>query len=79
MRREHVGKQKMLVLETEFFRNFWAQEQGSKVGVLGMIILRDVGSSLALYSSWGMGLLGAGRWVGEDRRDEQQGRGSHCC
>lgn len=35
-----------LELVTEFFRKFWAQERGIKVGVLGTMILRDVGGTL---------------------------------
>lgn len=47
--------QKRLVSVTEFFRNFWAQERRTQVGVLGTVIPRDVGSTLALHYSWGTG------------------------
>lgn len=55
---------------TEFFRNLRAQEPGIKVGVLGTMILREVGGAFIFPGE--RGLLRAGRWAVEDRRDEQQ-------
>lgn len=49
---ERLGKQKRLVSVTEFFRKFWAQERRIQLGVLGTMVRRDVGSTLALYYSW---------------------------
>lgn len=46
---------------TEFFRNFWAQERGTKVHVLGMMVLRDVGGALCFGASGGCWGLEGGR------------------
>lgn len=62
---------------TEFFRDFWAQGGGTQVGVLGTVLLRAVGGTLFFLGSGGC--HGAGRWAGEDRRDEQQRRAFRCC
>lgn len=43
---------------TEFFRNFWAQERGTKVGVLGTDIEGVGGASLFLGSGGCQGLPG---------------------
>lgn len=64
------GEAERLVLVTEFSRNLGAQEPGIKVGVLWTMILREVGGAFIFPGE--RGLLRAGRWAVEDRRDEQQ-------